>query len=93
MEDVRGGVGLIPAFREPGLRFVAVVLLYERIEDEHVDALRLHVEADAGVKVDRARLDEHHGGVRVRFAAASGNQQRAQSQREMDTVAATFRHT
>ena len=54
MKDVGDWIGLVPALREPGLQFVTCVLLDERVEDEHVDALGLRVDADPGVKARRA---------------------------------------
>ncbi len=76
MEDVGGGVGLVPALRQPGMKLEVLILLHQRIEDEHVDALRLHVDANAGIEVDRAGFDERDGGIGIWFAAASGEQER-----------------
>ena len=73
MEDVRGGVGLVPALGEPRLGLIVLILLHQRIEDEHIDALRLHIEADAGIEIDRAGLDERDGGVGIGLSAAAGD--------------------
>ena len=74
MEDVCGWVRLIPALRKPGLDFVVLISFHQRIEDEHVEPFRLHIDADAGIEVDGAGLDEGNGGVGVGFSAASVEQ-------------------
>ena len=93
MEDIGDRVGLVPACGKPGLELVVLVSAYERVEDEHVDALRLRVDADPRIEACRAGLDEHDGGIRVGFAAASGRSTSAHARsRVQDTATATFRH-
>src|SRR6185437_11814225 len=63
MKDVGEGVGDLPACGEIGIDAEMVVALYERVEDEGVDALGLGVGADARVEAVGAALDEYGCGV------------------------------
>ena len=70
MEDIGQRIGNIPAFGQAGGDVEMVVAGQQVVEDEVVDALGLRVQADAGIEVGRAALDDHHQGVGIGFAGA-----------------------
>src|SRR5580698_872886 len=73
-------VGGFPAGGEEGLEAEVLVAADERVEEERVDMLGLGVDADAGIEVGGAGLDEHDDGAGVLiFGAAKNQQQRTQS--------------
>src|SRR5664280_74193 len=75
VKDVRQGIGDLPLLGQRRLEIEMFIAAHERVEKQLVDALGLGVEADAGIEIGRAALDDHDQRVGIVGAGAGKVQQ------------------
>ena len=71
MKNVGLRIGDLPTLGQPWLQLEVIVAADQRVEEKLVDSLRLRIDADTGVEVGWAALDDHHQRVGIGFARAA----------------------
>ena len=76
MKNVGQRIGNLPACRHAGLQIEMLIATDKRIEDEHVNAFRPGIGANAWIEIRRSGLDDHHQRVGVGLARTCGEEQK-----------------
>ena len=85
MKDVGERIGSLPSLGEHGLDVEVMIACQQRVEEQFVNALRLCIDTNPRIEVQRAALDDHHQGVRVGLVGAGtqqNNHRDTEAQRE-----------